>query len=432
MASPENAEGDRVDPEKKEDTGPSFVETVLPIPDFFYDVRATLPLIGASPGKVRTLTNVIYLVTIGVFVATFAYYSLPAQLLSEEIVISSEWQKPGYVCKPLQKAAIHGFNTDWGYDECVAGVVPPSAESVNAATKHLDATHFDYEFARDGDANKGVVSFYDVRYDSSVLQLATNAWEREGYSCFPEPPYQGRSYNVPYNYTECFDQILEPSSETVQARGVDTFSYLPFGNLGSEQSSEGFADIPNSFSSIEDQYSRSDSAMCNAFAGLYPSNMPMPGEYIYSCSNSNIADAVSGWGAILATYGQMIYEEICVTLKQNPTGFRCFNQPKPPTTKEQAIERYASEYPAETICEPVKHNSPFQCTRTVEAPMVTRLSLSLASAQAVFAIVGIMFVTILRKMKVEASSATPKAVVSENEAHDIIKLYLKRSGGHIV
>ena len=88
-------------------------------------------------------------------------------------------------------------------------------------------------------------------------------------------------------------------------------------------------------------------------------------------------------------------------------GFRCFNQPKPPTTKEQAIERYASEYPAETICEPVKHNSPFQCTRTVEAPMVTRLSLSLASAQAVFAIVGIMFVTILRKMKVEASSATP-------------------------
>ena len=58
--------------------------------------------------------------------------------------------------------------------------------------------------------------------------------------------------------------------------------------------------------------------------------------------------------------------------------------------------------------------------------MVTRLSLSLASAQAVFAIVGIMFVTILRKMKVEASSATPKAVVSENEVHDIIKLYLKR------
>ena len=89
------------------------------------------------------------------------------------------------VCKPLQKATIHGFSTDWGYDECVAGIVPPSADSVNAATKHLAATHFDYEFASDGDANKGVVSFYDTRYDSSVLQLATNAWQRDGYSCFP-------------------------------------------------------------------------------------------------------------------------------------------------------------------------------------------------------------------------------------------------------
>ena len=98
----------------------------------------------------------------------------------------------------------------------------------------------------------------------------------------------------------------------------------------------------------------------------------------------------------------------------------------------KAIERYASEYPAETLCEPLKHNSPFQCTRTVEAPMVTRLSLSLASAQAVFAIVGIVFVTILRKVKVKANSASPKAVVSERDVHDIIKMYLKRSGGHIV
>ena len=127
----------------------------------------------------------------------------------------------------------------------------------------------------------------------------------------------------------------------------------------------------------------------------------------------NLSEGIDGWQEILTAHGDVIFEEICATLKQNPTGFRCFNQPKPPTTKEQAIERYASEYPAETICEPLKHNSPFQCTRTVEAPMVTRLSLSLASAQAVFAIVGIIFVTILRKIKVEASSSTPKAEVSE-------------------
>lgn len=64
--------------------------------------------------------------------------------------------------------------------------------------------------------------------------------------------------------------------------------------------------------------------------------------------------------------------------------------------------------------------------------MVTRLSLSLASAQAVFAIFGILFVTILRKMKVEASSSAPMAEVSEWELRDLNKLYLKRTGGHVV
>lgn len=45
--------------------------------------------------------------------------------------------------------------------------------------------------------------------------------------------------------------------------------------------------------------------------------------------------------------------------------------------------------------------------------MVIRLSLSLASAQAVSAIVGTLFVTILRKQKVEVSSSAPKAEVNE-------------------
>ena len=361
-----------------------------------------------------------YLVTIGIFVATYAYYSLPAQLLSEEIIISSEWQKTGYVCKPLQKATIHGFSTDWGYDECVAGVVPPSADSVNAATKHLDATHFDYEFASDGDANKGVVSFYDTRYDSSVLQLATNAWEREDYSCFPEPPYQGRIYNVPYNYTECFDEILEPSSETVQASSY-YYAYFPFGNLGSSQSPEGQVQTASYtvwMSSVVQLFPQNGPCGTHTLPSGFHLDQMYVGfvfKYDSQCVLTSISttEAIVGWQEVLEAAQEVMHEEICATLKQNPTGFRCFNQPKPPTTKEQAIERYASEYSAETLCEPLKHNSPFQCTRTVEAPMVTRLSLSLASAQAVFAIVGIVFVTILRKVKVKANSASPKAVVSE-------------------
>ena len=215
MTSLENTEDmhdGNVDTKRKEESGPSFLETALPIPDFFYDVRATLPLIGSSPGKVRAFTNVIYLVTIGVFIATFAYYSLPAQLLSEETVVSSEWQKSGYVCKPLQNAMIHGFNTDWSYDECVARVTMPVEETVVSIEKGDGSTHFDYQFVTDSlDAR---VSFYDDRIASSVLQRTSDGWSRNGYSCHPEPPYDNY-FNIDMNYSECTHLISPPSAQTV-------------------------------------------------------------------------------------------------------------------------------------------------------------------------------------------------------------------------
>ena len=54
------------------------------------------------------------------------------------------------------------------------------------------------------------------------------------------------------------------------------------------------------------------------------------------------ADANGGFGN----------ELICSELKRNSNGFRCLDKPKPPATKELAIERYASDYPPDTICEP--------------------------------------------------------------------------------
>ena len=96
----------------------------------------------------------------------------------------------------------------------------------------------------------------------------------------------------------------------------------------------------------------------------------------------------------------------------NGNGFRCFDKPKPPTTKELAIQRYASEYPPATICAPLKLNSPFQCTRNVEVPATTRLSLSVAAAQAVFALAGIALVALLRKLQ------KPSTTISENLSTD--------------
>ena len=86
--------------------------------------------------------------------------------------------------------------------------------------------------------------------------------------------------------------------------------------------------------------------------------------------------------------------------------FRCFDKPKPPATKELAFQRYAAGYPPETICAPLKLNSPFQCTRNVEVPATTRLSLSVAAAQAVFAVSGIILVALLRKLSKPAETSS--------------------------
>ena len=84
-------------------------------------------------------------------------------------------------------------------------------------------------------ASGGVISFYDDAYDSSVLQLVTptDDWMRDGYACYPEPPYDN-TFNVRYNYSECYDAIIMPSVESVKERTLDCdsdtcFGYHPFG-----------------------------------------------------------------------------------------------------------------------------------------------------------------------------------------------------------
>ena len=93
-------------------------------------------------------------------------------------------------------------------------MIAPDTTNVKAATKHANVIHYDYNFATDGDSK---VSFYDVAYASSVLQKtnqATEDWKRDGYSCYPEPPYDN-TYNLNYNVSECADAILPPSSKSI-------------------------------------------------------------------------------------------------------------------------------------------------------------------------------------------------------------------------
>ena len=165
---------------KREHQDSSFLETLVPIPDFFFNIKAEIEPIGGSKWRIRIFGYILYFITLCVMFGSFAYYSLPAQRVSLESIVTSEWQKPGFACKPLQKTTLHGLSTDWSFDECVMHVNVPDATSVKSATKHANYVHYDKYFARDGDSNNDVISFYDDRYAYSVLQKtnqATDDWK---------------------------------------------------------------------------------------------------------------------------------------------------------------------------------------------------------------------------------------------------------------
>ena len=122
----------------------SFLEALVPIPDFFFNIKAEIEPIGGSAWVIRMLAYFLYFLTLCVMFGSFTYYSLPAQRLSLETFVTSEWQKTGFACKPLQKtASSHGLSTDWSFDECLANVNAPDTSKVHAATKHANVIHYD-------------------------------------------------------------------------------------------------------------------------------------------------------------------------------------------------------------------------------------------------------------------------------------------------
>ena len=156
--------------------------------------------------------------------------------------------------------------------------------------------------------------------------------------------------------------------------------------------------------------------------------LSLPSANSHTClfTDGNIAhdDAVSQWSSVVSTpadhVGDFFGDYICGILKRNGNGFRCFDKPKPPSTKELAIQRYASEYPPATICAPLKLNSPFQGIRNVEVPATTRLSLSVAAAQAVFALAGIALVVLLRKLQ-KPSTKTSESLSTDGDLRSLVR-----------
>lgn len=80
------------------------------------------------------------------------------------------------------------------------------------------------------------------------------------------------------------------------------------------------------------------------------------------------------------------------------------------------------DYPQATICEPLKLNSLFQCTRNVEAPTTTRLSLLVAAGQDVFALAGIVRVALLTKFQ-KPSAKVSKSLSSDDDLRPLVRKF---------
>ena len=128
--SDSSATQSKTETEIKRGQDSSFLEALVPIPDFFYNIKAEIEPIGGSAWVIRMLAYFLYFLTVCVLFGSFAYYSLPEQRVSLESIVTSEWQKTGFLCKPLQKTTLHGLSTDWSFDECVKNVNVPDATNV--------------------------------------------------------------------------------------------------------------------------------------------------------------------------------------------------------------------------------------------------------------------------------------------------------------
>ena len=126
-------------------------------------------------------------------------------------------------------------------------------------------------------------------------------------------------------------------------------------------------------------------AITSSRIGIFKRQTCVAGTNSYINEGITLDEAIEAWKVLLATPadadGDFRDDAICSKFTRNGNGFRCLNKPKPPATKEVAIQRYASEYPPETICAPLKQNSPFQCKPKTKPPATRELAIQRYAAE---------------------------------------------------
>ena len=223
----------------------------VPLPDTFFSIKHQLrPIASISVSAPSAI--LIYLLTIGGFVACWVFYSAPGP--SQTVTVTqSEWQKEGYVCKPLQNDPVYGLMHT--YDDCKAKLLPASA-----ATLSLDNATQRWAFKPFADSDAGAVypklpstmtdvftaiktpaqlssgSCFDGAVAAKTLQLAfknpsttetvtQTGWQKEGYEC--KPLQEEGHYKKDWTYGECLEKIREVNNESVVFVGSSKWYYYP-------------------------------------------------------------------------------------------------------------------------------------------------------------------------------------------------------------
>ena len=214
MAKTENdASGTTIVDVTVEGSKGSLLNTYAAIPDFFYDVQTEVTPIASSVSRVRVFATMLYLVSTFVLFGSFGYYYMPEQRNSEVSTVTSDWQKDGHICKPLQKTIIEGLSTDWSYDECIASVSRPNTVNVVTVEKSDNSSQFDYRFATQGNSS-GSISFWDV-WNGNVF--SSYEWQNEGFMCKPLQPISVGGLSTDWSYDECMQQVIHPDTDSVSA-----------------------------------------------------------------------------------------------------------------------------------------------------------------------------------------------------------------------
>jgi hypothetical protein len=412
----------------------------VPLPDTFFSIKHQLqPIVSVNLSAPSAI--LIYLLTLGGFVACWVFYSQPNPPVTETI-IQSDWQKEGFVCKPLQKDPHYGLMHT--YDECKTNLQEASTTTtslLNATDawiyKPFGGSEVEASYPKlpstlpkiftaiksssgleDGACFQGTIISstgkslqLNSKIAASTESITQSSWQKTGYTCTPT---QGDSmYGVEYTYDECLTQVQNPGNASVILSG-NRYSYYPFGT------SKGKFRVTDD----ENTYLRSTD----------PNNSPH--EIFQSCRNNWATGALENKGdftdggmppvppqhianhfyTCILALSQI--SGVCETLKNNAP-FQCTKSSAGSdcVTQSTAIKVFNALNEKHPICDHFKDNAPFQCTRQIVTykSELERLSLSIANTQLLFGTLASFAVFIFYKLKKKDLVSPVNNPVSDNK-----------------